>query len=350
MGVEILAAAAPNLEENEIWGNQKEGVLIREAAPFLDKNRILNNGEAGVRLYSSPARLVNNNIQDNGKYEIYNALEKGVNVEAKDNWWGTKEGVKVIGKIFGRVDYQRVLDAPYPYGKPMELAILKAPLSGRVDRDSFLTLINSPYVVEKEVVVEKGATLFIEPGVTLKFNPGTSIVVRDGGVNARGSADRTIIFTSNSSSPSPGSYTSAVKFAQPSNLASFFRYCILEYAETGLDIAYGGPEIDHCWISNHSQAGVKVTNEAEPRIFFSTFVKNMGTGAVVALGNARPKMNRNNFIDNPFAVQSFSSIYMDARENWWGSSPPKESLFLGEINYKPWLNTPEAGAFQRREP
>jgi parallel beta-helix repeat protein len=349
-GVEILAAAAPNLEENEIRGNQRDGVLIREAGPFLAKNRILNNGEAGVRLYSSPARLVNNNIQDNGKYEIYNALEKDVNVEAKDNWWGTKDGVKVIGKIFGRVDYQRVLDAPYPQGKSLELSILRGALGGRVDRDSFLTLINSPYVVEKEVAVEKGATLFIEPGVTLKFNPGTSIVVRDGGVDARGTPDRAITFTSNSSSPSPGSYTSAVRFAQSSQLASFFRYCILEYAETGLDIAYGGPEIDHCWIANHSQTGVKVANEAEPRIFFSTFAKNMGTGAVVALGNARPKMNRNNFIDNPFAVQSFSSIYMDARENWWGSSPPKESLFLGEINYKPWLNTPEAGAFQRREP
>jgi parallel beta-helix repeat protein len=350
VGVEILEAAAPSLEENEIFGNQKEGVLVREAEPFLGKNRILNNGEAGVRLHSSPARLSYNNIQDNGKYEIYNSLEKDVSVEAKDNWWGTKEGVKVIGKIFGRVDYQRVLDAPYPYGKPVELSILKAPISGRVDRDSFLTLMNSPYVVEKDLTVEKGATLFIEPGVTLKFNPGTSIVVRDGGIDARGSADRAIIFTSNSSSPSPGSYTSAVKFSQPSNVASFFRYCILEYAETGLDIAYGGPEIDHCWIANHSQAGVKVANEAEPRFFFNTFAKNLGTGAVVALGNARPKMNRNNFIDNPFAVQSSSSIYMDARENWWGSSPPKESLFLGEINYKPWLNAPEAGAFQRREP
>ncbi len=349
-GVEILADAAPNLEENEIRGNQRDGVLIREAGPFLAKNRILNNGEAGVRLYSSPARLVQNNIHDNGKYEIYNALEKDVNVEAKDNWWGTKEGVKVIGKIFGRVDYQRVLDAPYPQGKPLELSILKGPLGGRVDRDSFLTLINSPYVVEKEVAVEKGATLFIEPGVILKFNPGTSIAVGDGGVDARGTPDRAITFTSNSSSPTPGSYASAVRFAQSSKLASFFRFCILEYAETGLDIAYGAPEIDHCWIANHSQTGVKVANEAEPRIFFSTFAKNLGTGAVVASGNARPKMNRNNFIDNPFAVQSFSSIYMDARENWWGSSPPKESLFLGEINYKPWLDTPEAGAFQRREP
>ena len=203
---------------------------------------------------------------------------------------------------------------------------------------------------DRDIIVEKGATLFIEPGVTLKYNPRTSIVVKDGGVDARGTADRTITFTPNSSSPSPGSYTSAVRFAQPSKLASFFRYCILEYAETGLDIAYGAPEIDHCWIANQAQVGVKVANEAEPRIFFSTFSRNLGTGAVVALGAARPKMNRNNFLDNPFAVQSFSSIYMDARENWWGASPPPESLFLGEINYKPWLNTPEAEAFQGRKP
>ncbi len=349
-GVEISGGAAPSLEENEIRGNQKDGVWIREAAPLMAKNRILNNGEAGVRLYSSPARLANNNIHDNGKYEIYNTLEKDVSVEAKDNWWGTKEAVKVVGRIFGRVDYQRILDGPYPLGKPLELSILKGPLTGTIDRDSFLTLINSPYVVEKDIIVEKGATLFIEPGVTLKYNPRTSIVVKDGGVDARGTADRTITFTPNSSSPSPGSYTSAVRFAQPSKLASFFRYCILEYAETGLDIAYGAPEIDHCWIAHQAQVGVKVANEAEPRIFFSTFSRNLGTGAVVALGAARPKMNRNNFLDNPFAVQSFSSIYMDARENWWGASPPPESLFLGEINYKPWLNTPEPEAFQGRKP
>ncbi|MGD0624331.1 MAG: hypothetical protein ABSB32_06380 [Thermodesulfobacteriota bacterium] len=56
------------------------------------------------------------------------------------------------------------------------------------------------------------------------------------------------------------------------------------------------------------------------------------TGAVVALGTAGAKTNRNNFIDNPFAIQSFSSIYMDARENGWGSTPLRESLLLGEIH------------------
>lgn len=349
-GVEVSAAAAPTIEENEIRGNLMDGVLIREARPLLAKNRILNNGEAGVRLFSSSSHLLNNNIHDNGKYEIYNSPEKDVQVEARDNWWGTQEGLKIIGKIFGRVDYQRVLDAPYPQGKPVELPILKSPLGGTVERDSFLTVAHSPYVLEKDVSVEKGAILFIEPGVTLKYNPGTSIIVKEGGIDARGTADRLITFTSNSSTPSPGNYPSVARFEQRSRQASFFRYCILEYAETGLDIAYGAPDIDRCYIANHSQAGLKVANDAEPKIFYSTSTKNLGTGAVVALGASRPKINRNNFLDNPFAVQSFSSIYLDARENWWGSSPPRESLFLGEINYKSWLEAHEAGAFQGRKP
>ena len=349
-GIEVLAAAAPTIEENEIRGNRGNGVLSQEARPLLEKNRILNNGEAGVRLSSSPSRLKNNNIHDNAKYEIYNALEKDVSVEAQDNWWGAKEGLKIISKIYGRVDIQRVLDAPYPQGKPLELPILKSPLGGSIERDSFLTLANSPYVVEKEVAVEKGASLFIEPGVILKYNPGASIAVKDGGIDARGTADRVIIFTSSRSSPSPGSYPAAVRFEQPTKLASFFRYCIVEYAEMGLDIAFGDPDIDHCLIADHSQVGLKVANDAEPKIFYNTFSKNLGTGAIVALGTSRPKINHNNFLDNPFAIQSFSSIYLDAKENWWGSSPPRESLFLGGINYKSWLEAPEADAFQGRKP
>lgn len=348
-GVEISAAASPNLEENEIRGNRQDGVFIKEAQPILMKNRILNNQEAGVRIFSSGSQLLNNNIHDNGKYDVYNDPQKDVKVEANDNWWGTKEGLKIIGKIFGRVDYHRVLDAPYPQGKPLELPILKSPLGGLVERDSFLTLAHSPYVLEKDVSVEKGAILFVEPGVTVKYNPGTSIIVKDGGIDARGTAERVITFTSNSSSPSPGSYPSAIRFDQPSPQASFFRYCIFEYAEIGLDIAYGAPDIDHCFIANHSQAGVKVANDAQPKIFHCTFARNLGTGAIVALGTSRPKINRNNFLDNPFAIQSFSSIYLDAQENWWGSSPPQETLFLGEINYKSWLDVPEAGVFQGRK-
>ena len=346
-GVEVHAAG-PILEGNEIRGNRRSGVVIEEGQALLTQNRILNNQEAGVKIFSSPSRLLNNNIHDNGGYALYNAPEKDMEVEAKDNWWGTKEGLQIIGKIFGRVDYQRALDAPYPQGKPMELPILKSPLGGSVDRDSFLTLANSPYVLEREVIVGQGAILFIEPGVTLKYNPGTSILVR-GGIDARGTEERVITFTSNRSSPSPGGYPAALKFVQPSALASFLRYCIVEYAETGLEIAYGSPDINHCFVADHSQAGIQVANDAEPKIFFCTFTRNFGTGAIVALGTSRPKINQNHFLENPFAIQSFSSIYLDARENWWGSSPPNPLLFLGEINYKSWLDSPATGVFQGRK-
>jgi len=349
-GVEVSGSAAPIVEENEIRGNKKDGVFSQEATLVLKKNQVLHNGETGIRLLSSPSLLIHNNIHDNGIYEVYNTLERDIKVEAQENWWGTKEGAKIIPRIFGRVDYQRVLDAPYPLGKPFELTILKSPLSGPIERDSFLILANSPYVLEKELTIDKGAILFIEPGVTLKYNPDASIVVKDGGLDARGTADRAIIFTSSSSSPSAGSYPSAVRFEQPTQVGSFFRYCIVEHAETGLDIAYGAPDIVSCLITNHSQVGIKMANNAAPKIFFSTFTNNLGTGAVVVLGGARPKMNRNNFRDNSFAIQSFSWISLDARENWWGSTPPKESLFLGEVNYQPWLEALEERAFGGRKP
>jgi parallel beta-helix repeat protein len=349
-GVEILGGAAPVLEENEIQGNQKDGVLVRESNPSLQKNRILNNGEVGVRLFSSSARLTQNNIHDNGKFEVFNDRERDLPVEALENWWGTKEGFRLSGKIYGRVDYQRVLDAPFPQGKPIELPLLKSPLTAPIQKDSFLILAYSPYVVEREVMIDGGATLFIQPGVTLKFNPGASMVVKNGGIDARGTSDGAITFTSSNSSPTPGAYPAAIRFAKETGVASFFRYCIIEFAETGMEVGYGSPEIDRCLIARSAQAGIKVTQEGAPKISYSTFLQNAGTGALVALGGARPKVHRSNFRENDFAVQSHSSIYMDARENWWGGSPPSESLFLGQMNLKPWLEKPEPEAFGGRKP
>ena len=349
-GVEILEGASPVLEDNEIRGNQGDGVLIREANPSLLKNQILNNGETGIRLVSASARITQNNIHDNGKSEVFNARERDLPVEANGNWWGGKEGSKLAGRIHGRVEYQRVLDAPYPQGKLIELSILKGPLMGPLTRDSFLILAHSPYAVDRELLIDEGATLFIQPGVTLKFNPGASVIVKNGGIDARGTPEGWITFTSGSASPAPGAYPSAVRFEKSAAVASFFRYCIFEFAETGMEVAHGAPEIDRCLIARNGQAGIKVTGEGAPQISYSTFAQNTGTGALVVLGTARPRINRNNFQDNHFAIQSHSTIFIDARENWWGGSPPPESHFLGEINLKPWLDKPEPEAFAGRKP
>ena len=65
-------------------------------------------------------------------------------------------------------------------------------------------------------------------------------------------------------------------------------------------------------------------------------------------GMANPRMHYNNFLDNPFAIQSFSRIQIDARNNWWGNNPPDEGLFIGNITLKPWLDAPVAKAYDGR--
>ena len=225
-----------------------------------------------------------------------------------------------------------------------------APLGGLVGKDSFLTQIHSPYILEKDVVIDEGATLFIQSGVTLKFSAGASLVVKNGAIDARGAADRPITFTSNDSSPLPGSFPAVARFEQPAQIASSFQYCVIEFAKTGLEILYGGPEIHHCLITQNEHVGIKVTHEGAPNISFSTFAKNAGAGAIVVLGSARPKIYRNNFQENSFAIQSQTSIYLDARENWWGENPPPGSLFLGPVNLEPWLERPEPEAFPGKMP
>src|SRR3990172_7199478 len=148
----------------------------------------------------------------------------------------------------------------------------------------------------------------------------------------------------------PGFYASAVRFTKPTKVNSAFSFCIVKYAETAFDIHYGAPEISYCHIAYNSQSGIFSRNDSAPKITYSTFLNNLGEGAIRSVGMSKPVINYNNFINNVFAVQAFSSIYIDARYNWWGNSPPDENYILknseDSINIKPWLEKPEEKAFK----
>ena len=65
----------------------------------------------------------------------------------------------------------------------------------RVSNRRILTLSDSPYFIENDVLVEDTGELVIEPGVTLRFGPGAGITVR-GILRAEGLPDNRIVFTS----------------------------------------------------------------------------------------------------------------------------------------------------------
>jgi hypothetical protein len=195
-----------------------------------------------------------------------------------------------------------------------------------------------------------GATLYIEPGVSLLYDQGRAITVEDGGVMAKGTKESPIIFTASAKSPLPGSYSSAVRFTKATKVNSAFSYCVVKYAETAFDIHYGAPEISYCLIANNSQNGVFCRHDAAPKITYSTFLNNDGEAAIQSVGMSRPVINYNNFLKNTFAIQARSTIYIDARYNWWGSNPPDDNYILknndDSINIKPWLERAEEKAFK----
>jgi parallel beta-helix repeat protein len=347
IGLVVLEGAKPTILGNTIRENGQGGVLIESAVPVIVSNTVVQNALWGIRVVRGDAMIRENNIFDNDPYNMVGEMS-GEHLCAWDNWWGTKNGLAILGRIRGRINITNILDGPYSSGKSTALPILQGPLGGEIRDEAFLTLSNSPYTIEKDITVDGGASLYVEPGVRLLFDQNTSIILEDGGMVAQGRNGAPIVFTSSGASPSAGDYLNAVRLAARTKVNSFFKYCVMEYATTAVDIHFGFPEISYCYIANNAQSGIKCRNDAAPKIFYSTITGNTGTGGIECVGMSRPKINYNNIVKNAVGIQAFSTILIDARHNWWGKASPGSSLIWGEnINIEPWLEAAEEKAFSK---
>jgi parallel beta-helix repeat protein len=346
----ISDGAKPTLSENRIQDNGAEAIIVKSAAPAIQRNMITKNRGGGITIAGSQAVITGNSLIDNGPFDLAGE-PTGEPVNALDNWWGSAKGLEVFARVRGRVDVGSVLSAALPDGKPVALPILRTQLSGPQTSDGFLILSQSPYRVTGDLTLNNGAVLYIEPGVMIQYDRNTAIVVEDGGVVACGTKELPIVFTAAGASPAPGAYANAVRFTKPTKVNSVFAYCSVGYAATAFDVYYGTPEISFCHIAKNAQSGIYCRNDAAPRISYNTFEGNQGEGGVKCVGMSNPSIQHNNFIGNAVSVQGFSSIYIDARNNWWGAAPPDTGLIWGDpdksINIKPWLEAPEEKAFRK---
>jgi ACT domain-containing protein len=346
--ISVSDGAAPRIVGNTINDNDHTGVVLHSAAAEITQNTITRNKNNGIAVKGAEAVIFQNNLVDNQPYNVFGEM-KGEPAKALNNWWGSAAMAAVLSGIHGRVDVSSVLDAPYPQGKALAVPILDQKLEGAIQADAYLILSRSPYRLVKDVVIDGGATLYIEPGVVIEYEQETSFITRNGGIVAKGTGEKPITFTAASASPAPGFYVSAVRFSEATKINSAFAYCIVKYATTAFDIYTGSPEISHSYIAHASQNGVYCRKDAAPVLSHNTFAHNQGEGAVKCVGSANPKIFQNNFIDNAVAIQSFSSIFIDARNNWWGASPPDPKIFWGEnINTNPWLEQANPEAFTER--
>ena len=343
--LEIVDAAAPEVQNNLISNNRGSGVLLETAGGKLTGNNITFNDGGGILAIRSVTVISLNNIHDNQLFDLRN--QSGGNpLQGSPNWWGTTNIASLLAMVQGRVGLTTILDSAYPSGKEVGLKILQGPLRGRIEESGSLVQAHSPYLVDGSAVIDGGATITIQPGVELRFNPGrSSLLVRDGGIEAQGTVEDPIIFTSNGSSGSAGFYENAVRFEVQTNIPSFFKYCVFRRAKNALVIDFGSPDIAYSLIAHNSQSAIQCRNNARPKVYYNTLRDNLGTGAIECYGNSAPEIRRNNIYHNPFAIQSFSALYVDARENWWGKAPPDPALFIGQVNSDGALQSPVSEAF-----
>jgi len=186
-------------------------------------------------------------------------------------------------------------------------------IEGGIYSDTTFTESQSPYIVTNDLVVFPDVILTIEPGVTLKFYDEKKLEIR-GKLNAIGTLENHIVFTSNSSNPTKGSWVGIIVTGNNPMLDDFYQVR-LDYIEgyyahlfIDLDIAYQGPYIftnsifsDNQYVSNDN--GYPYTQFENCNFMNNGEALKGGSNFQITIRNC-------NFIDN-FAGAS----YVDLVEN-----------------------------------
>ena len=146
------------------------------------------------------------------------------------------------------------------------LTSFETEVSGNITEDTTWTLENSPYIVTDTVQVY--AALTIESGVEVRFNTDAGLTI-GGELNAIGTEDQKIIFTSNNDNPSVGDWEE-IRFIDASVDAlldddenylsgSIIKYCQIEYAYSAMIVEDSSPYIDNN-IVRYGRRGVFVSH------------------------------------------------------------------------------------------
>lgn len=135
-------------------------------------------------------------------------------------------------------------------------------IGGYIRQNTIWTVVDSPYRVIYDVVVDSGVLLTIEPGVEVQFADGLSLIVR-GSLNASGTQSNPIIFTSSRvaedlSDPCPGTWNT-ITYEGNSSEQFTFRHSKVEYAIHGITIQNpGSATVENNHLRNCLEDGVHI--------------------------------------------------------------------------------------------
>jgi hypothetical protein len=165
-------------------------------------------------------------------------------------------------------------------------------IEGPIEQDTVWTLVDSPFVVSKDVIVNPNVTLTIEPEVEVKFGGNFSLTV-EGRLVAEGTQDRMIAFSSNKDEPEAGDWRT---IELRGTHTSSFLYCSIEYGTNGITVESGTVNIQNSWVSLNSENGIMIAN-GDVEVKNNEIINNTMSGITIAGGN-RVIVQNNNVASN----------------------------------------------------
>jgi parallel beta-helix repeat protein len=256
-----------------------------------------------------------------------------------------------------------------------------------------LRLKESPFIIREDIYFFKGATLTIESGVEIKLINYAAIIINGGVLNARGTNEKTIKFTTGNNPPSKSLWDwGGIRIVNNDN--SVIEYALIEYSEVGIRIVNASPIISYCnfscikdygiWITENSSPvisnctisgikkhGIWVEESSNPLIIFNLITncsRDIGTHSgidVYFTSSATIKYNKifdnglweiscnsnstiisyNTILINKWGktiVNSGDDNILNAEYNYWGTTNMDEikSSIGGDVDFNPWLDYP----------
>ena len=284
--------SSATVRNSEIRHSSNYGVRVVSASPTIQNNTFVENA-AGIYCDSNSYTTIrDNHFQANGG-AVINVHPMAVH-KLGDNT-GIDNGEDYIRIRGGTISHSRTWSAMAEDSLPY---VISGDITVRHNNRYHSSHSNKQYV-----------QLTLEPGVEIRFKPGTGLYIAhdDGGgwgyygaLNAQGTSEAPITFTSNAATPAPGDWKGLYLRDQTVNSVTKLEHCTLEYGgaehQSNIYMHKSNPTLQDCMVRRSSVNGV-VVNGASPVIRDSDIKDNGGHGIYVT-GSSNPSVDANTVRNN----------------------------------------------------
>jgi len=223
---------------------------------------------------------------------------------------------------------------------------------------------DSPYYIERDLLVKKGDTLTVEPGVVIEIAKNASVII-EGSICIEGyPKGGEVIFKAIGPSQNyhKGFWQGIVINSGQENT---IEYVVIQHAKTGIEARPDSRATIKNDIITQNKIGIRAMQSENFDISRNSFFGNFsdivleetqgiiesnffqGSLTAITLKESYPEV-KNNFVKQVYksAILSFNVRDFQIEENWWGSADSKETGSLitqegkGKIVFEPFLQEP----------